>query len=242
MEINKNLYEQVYNNNTWGDSSSKSGPGSNLVQTAVIRKEIPRLLKKLKVVKMLDGPCGDFFWMKEIKNDLREVLKSYIGADIVPELIQSNIKRYGDEKIQFRLLDITKDDLPKVDLVFSRDCFIHFSYGQIIAALQQFKKSGSTYLLTSTYTKDRLNVNTPDNYINGRALNLENAPFNFPKPLAIINEGCTEGGGQYSDKSLALWRIKSICVFRIIFNLWIKYKLPALYSKLYPNQNQLHNE
>ena len=35
-------------------------------------------------------------------------------------------------------------------------------------------------------------------------------PFYFSKPLALINEGCTEGDNEYSDKSLALWELKDI--------------------------------
>ncbi|HEX8528531.1 MAG TPA: class I SAM-dependent methyltransferase [Cytophagales bacterium] len=226
------VFDAVYSENTWGDAHSKSGPGSNLAQTAVIRQHLPGLLEAFKVRRMLDAPCGDYFWMKEIKSELSRVLDGYIGADIVPGVVAANAARYGDAKTQFAVLDITKDDLPAVDLVFSRDCFIHLSYRQIIAALGQFKKSGATYLLTNTYTKDRPNKDVPENYVYGRALNLERFPFYFPKPLRVINEGCTEGEGEYADKSLALWRLKDISVARIKLGLWLQYKLPALHRLL----------
>jgi SAM-dependent methyltransferase len=222
------VFDAVYSENAWGDAHSKSGPGSNLVQTAVIRREIPPLLKQYGVKRMLDAPCGDLFWLREIKKELSDILDVYIGADVVAELIAGNQSKFGDAKTQFQVLDITRGDVPRVDLVFSRDCFIHLSYRQIIAALERFKASGSTYLLTSTYTKDRPNRNVPDNYVNGRALNLEAFPFNFPKPLHLVNEGCTEGGGEYADKSLGLWKLKDISVFRIRMNLWIYHKLPVL--------------
>jgi hypothetical protein len=41
-------------------------------------------------------------------------------------------------------------------------------------------------------------------------LNLQYAPFLFPAPLAVINESCTEAGGDYADKSLALWRVEDL--------------------------------
>lgn len=40
---------------------------------------------KYGVRSVLDIPCGDFFWFKEIKLDL----DSYIGGDIVAPLITS---------------------------------------------------------------------------------------------------------------------------------------------------------
>jgi hypothetical protein len=43
-----------------------------------------------------------------------------------------------------------------------------------------------------------------------RLLNLERAPFNFPKPLAVYNEGCDEQGSAYADKSLGLWRVENL--------------------------------
>jgi hypothetical protein len=43
-----------------------------------------------------------------------------------------------------------------------------------------------------------------------RLLNLEKPPFNFPKPLQLLNEQCSEGGGQFCDKSLGLWRVQDI--------------------------------
>jgi hypothetical protein len=228
MASKKTVFDKVYEDNLWHDADSRSGTGSNLVQTQVIRRKIPEIIKQYGIKTMLDVPCGDYFWMKEIKNELEKSLDLYVGADIVGELVQQNGTRYGNEKTQFRVLDVTKDELPKVDLVFSRDCFIHLSYKQIMAALRQFKKSGAVYLLTSTYTNDRLNKNTSDNYVNGRALNLELFPFHFPKPLLIVNEGCTEGGGEYADKSLGLWKLNAISVFRIKMNLWLHHRFPVL--------------
>ena len=39
-----------------------------------------------------------------------------------------------------------------------------------------------------------------------RPLNLERPPFNLPAPALLLNEGCTEGGDTFADKSLGLWR------------------------------------
>jgi hypothetical protein len=46
-----------------------------------------------------------------------------------------------------------------------------------------------------------------------RPLNLQQPPICFPPPLQLIREECTEGGGQWPDKSLGLWRNNDIPVF-----------------------------
>lgn len=43
-----------------------------------------------------------------------------------------------------------------------------------------------------------------------RPINLQCAPFNLSEPLEIINESCTHADGEYSDKSLGLWRISDL--------------------------------
>ena len=58
---NKDIFQNIYFNNRWGDSSSLSGTGSNLEQTTNIIKELPSIFKKYKINSILDIPCGDFF-------------------------------------------------------------------------------------------------------------------------------------------------------------------------------------
>jgi hypothetical protein len=39
---------------------------------------------------------------------------------------------------------------------------------------------------------------------------MQAAPFNFPAPLALIDEKCTHTGGVYRDKRLGLWKLDSL--------------------------------
>src|SRR3989337_577739 len=75
------IFKEIYKSHQWS-GISKSGPGSDLTQTKVIREELPKIIKKLKIASLLDIPCGDFFWLKEV--DLGFV--NYIGADIVDDV------------------------------------------------------------------------------------------------------------------------------------------------------------
>ena len=80
--------ERIYYENGWGSGESVSGPGSTLKQTENMRKELPGLLRTINAKVMLDVPCGDFHWMSQV--DLP--VTKYIGADIVPALIDENRK------------------------------------------------------------------------------------------------------------------------------------------------------
>jgi hypothetical protein len=199
-----NTFRHIYQTNHWCGSDSVSGEGASSSQTQQIEAKLPALLKTLQVDVLLDLPCGDFSWMQLI--DLP--VSRYIGADIVSELILENQKRYGSQKRQFMILDLTSEPLPTADLLLCRDCFVHLSFGDIFSALNNIKRSQITYLLTTTFPncEDNEDITTGD----WRLLNLEKPPFSFPTPLQLINEQCSEGGGIYRDKSLGLWLLQDI--------------------------------
>jgi glycosyltransferase involved in cell wall biosynthesis len=197
-------FSRVYEKNLFEGAASRSGNGSDLEQTARLRTELPALLKRLEVKTLLDAPCGDWYWMQKV--DL-PVLR-YIGVDIVPALIAKNTAAFGNEKHAFHCLDLAKDALPEADLIFSRDCLVHLSFADALTILHNFKRSGATYLLTTSFTERNTNADLGDGF--WRPINLERAPFHFPPPIEIINENCSEAGGKFADKSLALWRLADI--------------------------------
>lgn len=199
----KEIFEHIYQKNLWGGKQSVSGPGSDVERTKTIVEQIPKLIHDFEIKTMLDAPCGDFNWMRHIDFNI-----DYIGIDIVPQLIEKNNKWYANAKRKFHYSDITTNLLDQVDLILCRDCLVHFSFQDIQLAIHNFKRSGSKYLLTTTFTRIENNVDI----VTGewRPLNFEKPPFNFIKPLFIINENCTANDLQYSDKSLALWGIENI--------------------------------
>lgn len=203
----KQIFNEIYRCNAWEDSESLSGGGSNLINTEVIRSELPKLLFDLGARSLFDIPCGDFNWMKHVNIDSC----TYIGADIVEDLIICNNEKFGGDtngRRKFVLIDVTHDPLPTVDLILCRDCLVHFSFEDIFKALNNVKASNSKYLLTTTYTRRTSNKDI----LTGewRPLNLQAAPFSFPPPIKIINENYNDGGSKYSDKSLGLWKIKDL--------------------------------
>lgn len=199
------VFQRIWANNYWGDAQSRSGGGSNLEQTAVLRTSLSNLLFDLNIRTMLDLPCGDFHWMKQ--TSFPDGM-SYLGGDIVAPLIAANQAAFRGPTRQFEQMNLMEDDLPKVDLVFCRDCLVHLSYEQIGKAIENIKRSGSTHLLTTHFTSGRKNHEIRTG--KWRPLSLRAAPFHFPVPLATIDEKCTENRGKFRDKTMALWRVDDL--------------------------------
>ena len=165
----RDIFTSHYQNNFWADDESVSGHGSTLEATKVIRQALPVLFARYGINSVLDLPCGDLNWSRLVNWP-----ETYIGADIVPQLIAD------------------------------RDLFGHLSNKDVKFALRNIKRSGAKYLLATTFPGHQTNgdIHTGD----WRPINLASF-FGLPNPIEYINEGCTAGKGQFSDKSLGLWRI-----------------------------------
>lgn len=199
-------FTKIYQTHYWVDDESRSGGGSNLYATEKIRKAIPGLVVKYGVRSVLDIPCGDFFWFKEMKLEL----DSYLGGDIVVPLIAWVSKKYTSPTRSFRVMDLTKDVLPGCDLILVRDCFIHLSFEAIFAALKNILRSNILYLLTTHRANAPSNVDIEIGSC--RALNLSAPPFNFPPALELIDDYAK--GTMI--RQLGLWRIDDLrCAARI---------------------------
>ncbi len=130
----------------------------------------------------------------------------YVGGDIVDELIELNNRHYSNNGRKFQKLNILESSLPAFDLIFCRDCLVHFSYKDIHQALSIVKASGSKYLMTTTFpSHNNYNIITGD----WRPINLQAKPFNFLAPLFIENEFTSEDE-RHADKSLAIWKIEDL--------------------------------
>lgn len=198
------VFTKIYRKNSWGSKDSVSGTGSDNIQTREISQQLPTVLAQYEIASMLDIPCGDFNWMQHV--ELGNV--SYTGADIVSEIIERNRAEFGNDLVRFAKLDLTKSQLPQVDLIFCRDCLVHLCFDQVLEALKNICESKSRYLLTTTFTNRETNEDIPTG--KWRTLNMEKPPLSLPKPLQIINEGCTENDGIFSDKAMGLWAIAEI--------------------------------
>ncbi len=194
--------------NQFFGSESVSGEGSSLDQTSIIRMELTKIIREYHCQSMLDIPCGDFNWMKLL--DLDDI--KYTGADIVPSLVSDLNDKYASPSKKFVCLDIVADKLPTVDLILCRDLFVHLSSREIFRSIRNIKLSGSTWLITTNFTRSRHYLDTPSfsRGVPWRPINFSFPPFNFPTAVRTINENCTEHGNDYVDKSLSLYKVRDL--------------------------------
>jgi hypothetical protein len=199
------VFDRYYRRNTWGSSESLSGSGSSLIETAAVRRELPLIVRRFGVRSVLDVPCGDFNWMRTVP--LAGI--SYIGGDIVRDLVARNRRLYEAANRHFICLDIVREVPPSADLVICRDLIAHLSFAEARAALENLSSSGSRWLLTTTYPSQDANV---DIWAGGwRPLNLQRDPFNFPAPESRFEEGVFERGGTIV-KAMGIWRFSDLAL------------------------------
>jgi len=198
-------FERIHATNLWGAATSPSGLGSEVGATSALSTALPRQLRELNVRSLLDAPCGDAQWINRLGLEL-----DYIGVDIVPAIVNALQQRAaaGDIAGRYLLADITADSLPRADAVLCRDCLVHLTFAHIERAVDNLRRSGATWLITTTFTAWQVNHDCEDG--DWRPLNLCRPPFGWPPPAALLDERCDEAGGGYRDKSLGVWRFDSI--------------------------------
>jgi hypothetical protein len=112
------------------------------------------------------------------------------------------------EKYVFLVLNILKDPLPKSDLLFCRDFFVHFSFVDIFKALENLKSREIKYLLTiiNSSLKKNKDIATRE----WRPINFSAKPFCFSNPILVVNENYDQKYNDRKDKRLGLWEVKDI--------------------------------
>lgn len=209
----KDIFSSIYTNYGFGSTESRSGPGSTLEETKHLREKIVKLVDKYEIKSVLDIPCGDFNWMKEIVHNF----KHYTGGDIVEDCIKTNESLYGKDDINFINFDLIKDEFPKHDLLLVRDVIGHFPIEDGLQIVKNIINSNCKYLLSTTWYNIndenyfQLHENRIINYGRFYPVNLMSTPFNFPKPIEIIEEDVfVENYDLGVRKVLALWKIEDL--------------------------------
>lgn len=194
-------FTRHYERRDWLEPETVFGRGSALDRTGAIRRDLPALFDELGVRSVVDAGCGDFNWFRALDVEL----ESYVGIEVVEDLVAVNRARHGTPRRRFVSLDVIRDRLPRADLVVCRDGLVHLKNRQISAALRNFRRSGSRYLLATTFTGDHPNHDAP---LGGwRPLNLERSPFSLGPSLRLISERESVEDPRYADKSLGLWAL-----------------------------------
>lgn len=175
------VFTRIFETNHWNNDESRSGPTSTVHRTRNLRQELPRLLHKFDVKTFFDAPCGDMNWMREL---LPQINVHYIGADIVPAMIEQHKNDPSlNRRATFMLLDLTRDRLPSADLMMARDFLFHLSFQDTLAFMKNFAASNIRYLLTTSHINDGKFENRDIPTGNHRYMDLFKPPYNFPEDV-----------------------------------------------------------
>ena len=187
-------FTYIYKNNLWSSSESLSGSGSEIAYTEPLRKWLTKNLPKFDIKNFIDAPCGDFNWMHSV---VKKLNLSYLGIDIVSEVIKSNDQLYSEKLINFKVGDICQDPVPPCDLIMVRDCLFHLSFKDIEKFLINLNKTNYKYLLTSNHIVRKGFANKDIITGDFRLIDLYNTPFNFDRKLVIENIVDSPEGYEY---------------------------------------------
>jgi len=196
----KEIFESIIKNRRWCDAVC--GTGSTIEFTEPLRSNLKDFLQKHQLISMLDAPCGDYSWMSltELPTNFK-----YIGADIVEDLVSSNKLKYPN--IDFRQLDISQDRLPDVDLLFCRDCLIHFSFKDIETTLTNIVHSNIKYVMLTNYPDN----NTQDINTGGfHKTNFTMDPINLGPPIDSIFDWIPGTANGDQKRHMSLWHRNAV--------------------------------
>ena len=179
----KEIFEKIYREKEWNKSSENmnSGPGShdfNLISPYI--KFVQEFLNKNPNLKIIDIGCGDF----NIGKKIFESSKSYIGIDIVENLIKANSINFVHEKLNFICLNIIEEKIPKADCVIARQVFQHldnYSISIILNKIKSFKYAIITEHIPDEYFVPNIDKLTGPNtrLYSKSGVDIERDPFDF---------------------------------------------------------------
>jgi SAM-dependent methyltransferase len=196
----KEVFTLIYSERLWGRPSENddrffSGSGSHdprIVEryVAAVGRWVSSLDAKPDVV---DLGCGDF----AVGAKLRRLCGNYIACDVVEPLIQRNRERFKDLNVDFRVVDLTADELPQARVAFLRQVLQHLSNDAISAIVPKLQQRYEYLVLTEhlqpSAAPDR-NVDKPAGP-DWRGVVLTAEPFNLQVAECLLLCEAREQGG-----------------------------------------------
>ena len=177
MQNLQNIFDNIYKNDIWnmGQNESKSGLGSSNEYTINIRNKLIDFIKDKSINKLLDTSCGDWNWMKYIKNNL----PNYIGLDIVKDIVDKNNELYSNNNIKFIHTDFlsyikTLED-KSIDLILCRHTLEHLPTEYNIEFFKECKRVCKYLFVTGYNNLSKTNSELPNTIY--RPINLKLSPY-----------------------------------------------------------------
>jgi glycosyltransferase involved in cell wall biosynthesis/SAM-dependent methyltransferase len=187
-------FSAIYRNNAWGYGSGVGSLPDNNVRYIEL---VQSFLEKERVQSIVDFGCGD--WQFSRFMDWKGA--TYVGLDLVPDLIETNRRAYGRPGVSFEVFS-SLDDIPAADLLLCKDVFQHLPNDTIRKYLAAFKRKARFLLIT--------NDDQPDEGLNSniragewRPVRLDYPPFAERAPI-LLSWMITAGGWKPTRKTTCL--------------------------------------
>tara|TARA_B100000029_G_C17265624_1_gene847938 strand:- start:72 stop:824 length:753 start_codon:yes stop_codon:yes gene_type:complete len=192
----KEIFKEIYRKKLWSPESEKinykyySGIGSHYPELTnnYIDKVKEFLSSFSKKPNVIDLGCGDF----AIGSKIRFMCDRYIAVDVFEELINFNKDKYKDLNVDFRVLDITSDELPNAEVCFVRQVLQHLSNKSILNFVQLAKNKYKYLIITEHFPTSKNFVPNKDiptgpdiRFYDNSAVVLTSPPFNLKTIKAV---------------------------------------------------------
>lgn len=188
-KTSRDIFTEIYDTASWGREDGHDGfySGSGSHEQHITKPYIQAMrdvLLNMGKPDVVDIGCGDF----AVGSQLRPYCRTYIAGDIVESLILRNRKKYEKLNVDFRVIDIANDDIPKTKVLVVRQVFQHMSNADIMKSIANIAGSCEYLIVTEhiPYYEDfphnleksigpdiRLYVDTPSGVV------LTSSPFNL---------------------------------------------------------------
>lgn len=133
-------FTKIYREGAWGRSIGtaapyRSGGGSHSPEIVAAYVNAVRAWTEHlpEMLSAADLGCGDF----NVGSQVRPFFSDYAACDVVSDLVESNAKRFAELGVDFRIIDLTRDEPPQADVAIIRQVFQHLSNAQILQALRR---------------------------------------------------------------------------------------------------------
>lgn len=196
---NKDIFTDIYINNKWGCSESRSGPGSRVFNNKKFLDLLENFCKTHDIQTIIDCGCGDFNWMRLFNF---KIIKEYLGIDIVDEVVKVNNSNYSNNIVKFKSQSIISESIKPADLILCKDVLFHLSYKDASMALDNIKSSNPKYFISTNFSDfENFDIKTGG----WRPINLLKEPFSLGNPY-LYWENIEDRSDKYSNKSIGIWK------------------------------------
>lgn len=156
LQSNSQIFSKIYEHNHWGGLKGEfySEPGSHSPLIAGYVKTVVTYILSNNIKSIVEIGCGDFNVARLVLHSLDNAKHeySYIGYEVVKDLVDRNNGLFGTSSIKFEFKDACTEQIAHGDLLIVRQVLQHLSNESIMQIVEKFKNF--KYILVSEHQAD----------------------------------------------------------------------------------------